>query len=71
MTQPGEHVEEPRDLESLRAHMRDMHGFGEAGMLPLKVLLRLHEQDHEAHAHGRWDGSPDSSRTPGFIARKT
>lgn len=65
----GSHVEEPRDLESLRAHMKEMHGFDAAHMLPERVLMHVHEKDH-AEGGTDWDGSPDSSRAPGFIARR-
>lgn len=67
MTAP--HVDEPRDLPSLRAHMRDMHGLDTAGMLSLRVLLSIHGQDHGAD-EGAWGGSADASRSPGFIARR-
>lgn len=55
------------DLASLREHMREAHGLDAAGMLPLRVLLGMHEQDHEG-AEPEWGGSPDASRSPGFVA---
>lgn len=65
----GECAEEPRDLPSLREHMHEMHGLSAAHMLPLRVLLRLHEEDH-ADGDPQWGGSADMSRAPGFIARR-
>jgi hypothetical protein len=59
----------PTDLASLRDHMRDHHGLGVAGILPLRVLLSMHEQDHDS-AEPQWGGSADASRAPGFIARR-
>ena len=50
--------------------MRDAHGLGTAGMLPLRVLLSMHEQDH-AGGEPQWGGSGDAARSPGFIARRT
>jgi hypothetical protein len=69
MTSPSGYVEPPQDLESLREHMREHHGFDAAHMLPLRVLLSLHEQDHADDPEPRWGGSPDMSRSPRFIAR--
>jgi len=56
-----------RDLAELRAHMDGTHQLGVAGMLPLHVLMHLHEQEH---AEPGWHGSPDSSRSSEFTARR-
>lgn len=56
-------------MASVREHMRAAHGLDVAGMLPLRVLLSMHEQDHDAPEQ-QWGGSPDASRSPGFIARR-
>jgi hypothetical protein len=50
--------------------MRDAHGLNSAGMLPLRVLLHLHEQDH-ADREPQWGGSADASRSPRFTARRS
>lgn len=64
MTAPQDgYVEPPRDLGELRDHMRDVHNLDVAGMLPLRVLLHVHEEDHAEHPH-HWSGSPDASRAP-------
>jgi hypothetical protein len=59
-----------RDLAELRAHLDGAHRLGVAGMLPMHVLMHMHEEDHSG-AEPEWHGSPDSSRGPGFIARRT
>jgi hypothetical protein len=56
-----------RDLAELRAHMDGAHQLGVAGMLPLHVLMHMHEQEH---AEPQWHGSPDSSRSGEFTARR-
>lgn len=53
-------------MASVREHMRGAHGLDAAGMLPLRVLLSMHEQDHGSEPE--WGGSADASRAPGFIA---
>jgi len=55
-------------VASVREHMRGAHGLDAAGMLPLRVLLSMHEQDHGGEPE--WDGSADASRTPRFTARR-
>jgi hypothetical protein len=57
-----------RDLAELRAHMDGTHQLGVAGMLPLQVLMHLHENVHQDEPE--WHGSPDSSRSSGFTARR-
>lgn len=49
--------------------MRADHDFPEAGMIPLRVLLRLHEKEHD-DPDQEWHGSPGSSRSPGFTAMR-
>jgi len=56
-----------RDLAELRAHMDGTHQLGVAGMLPLHVLMHMHEEEH---AEPQWHGSPDSSRSTEFTARR-
>jgi hypothetical protein len=56
-----------RDLAELRAHMDNVHQLGVAGMLPLHVLMHMHEKDHGDHEQ-EWRGSPDASRSPRFTA---
>jgi hypothetical protein len=55
-------------LPSLREHMRDAHGLDTAGMLPLRVLLHMHEDDHAGDPREAWHGSGDAARSPGFVA---
>lgn len=57
------------DPASLRAHMAGEHGFDAAGMLPLRVLLSLHDKEHAGH-EDTWGGSADASRSPGFVAMR-
>lgn len=47
--------------------MREDHEFPEAGMIPQRVLLHLHEADHDDREPD-WQGSADASRSPGFTA---
>lgn len=56
-------------LSELRQHMAGTHGFDAAGIMPLRVLMHVHEKDHE-DGPGQWNGSADSSGNPGFIARR-
>lgn len=57
-------------MPSVREHMRGAHGLDTAGMLPLRVLLSVHEQDH-ADREPQWGGSADASRSPRFTARRS
>ena len=56
-----------RDLAELRGHMNGVHGLDVAGMLPQRVLLRLHEKEH-ADPGSSWHGSPDAASNIRFIA---
>lgn len=56
-------------LEELRGHMHGTHNWDVAYLLPQKVLMHLHEKEHSDH-EGEWQGSADSSRSPGFTARR-
>ncbi len=49
--------------------MREQHDFPEAGMIPQRVLLHLHEADHDP-GEPDWHGSADASRSPGFTAMR-
>jgi hypothetical protein len=50
-----------RSLQDLREHMSGAHDLDVAHMLPQRVLMSMHEQDH-SEMEPPWSGSSDSYR---------